>query len=128
MKTGIIAIVMLLIMAVPASKAQQVKQVTSVQADSILKADKKFVVLDVRTAEEFNAGHIKGAINIDIKQPNALAKIDQLDHKARYLVHCRTNHRSATAVAHMAASGFVNIYQISDGFSGWSLNGLPVEK
>lgn len=118
----------ILIMMGTIANAQQVKQITSTEASKMLKADPKFVVLDVRTAEEFSAGHIKGAININIKQADALARIDKLDHKAKYIVHCRTHHRSQTAVGHMAQSGFKNVFQMSDGFSGWSQNGLPQVK
>ena len=94
----------------------------------MLQQNNKLIVLDVRTAEEFNAGHIIGAINIDIKQPDALSKIDKLDHNAKYIVHCRTNNRSEIAVNHMVESGFVSVYQMMDGFNGWSENGFPVVK
>lgn len=94
----------------------------------MLQKDKKWIVLDVRTADEFKDGHIKGAINIDIKQPDALSKIDKLDHNAKYIVHCRTSHRSKLAVDHMVQSGFKTIYQMMDGFNGWSQNNLSMEK
>lgn len=94
----------------------------------MLLKDKKIIVLDVRTAEEFSYGHIKGALNIDIRQPDAFSKIDKLNKNAKYIVHCRTNHRSGIAVNHMIQSGFKNIYQMMDGWSGWSMNNLPVQK
>jgi rhodanese-related sulfurtransferase len=94
----------------------------------MIKAEKNLIILDVRTADEFRDGHIKGAINIDIKQPDALQKIDKLDHNAKYIVHCRTNHRSKIAVDHMVQSGFKTIYQMTDGFNGWNTNRLPMEK
>lgn len=128
MKAKMLLPLFVLIMMGTIANAQQVKQITSTEASKMLKADPKLVVLDVRTAEEFRAGHIKGAINIDIKQADALARIDKLDHKAKYIVHCRTHHRSQTAVDHMAQSGFKNVFQMSDGFSGWSQNGLPQVK
>lgn len=128
MKAKMLLPLFVLIMMGTIANAQQVKQITSTEASKMLKADPKLVVLDVRTAEEFSAGHIKGAINIDIKQADALARIDKLDHKAKYIVHCRTHHRSQTAVDHMAQSGFKNVFQMSDGFSGWSQNGLPQVK
>jgi Rhodanese-related sulfurtransferase len=128
MKTKMLLPLFMLMMMGTIANAQQVKQITSTEASKMIKADPKFIVLDVRTAEEFGAGHIKGAINIDIKQADALARIDKLDHKAKYIVHCRTHHRSQTAVDHMAQSGFKNIFQMSDGFSGWSQNGLPQVK
>ncbi len=103
-------------------------EVNSKEVSTMLQKDKKLVVLDVRTADEFNEGHIKGAINIDIRQPDAFSKIDKLDHNAKYIVHCRTNHRSKIAVDHMVQSGFKTVYQMMDGSIGWFQNGLPVVK
>ena len=108
--------------------AQNKVSVSSKQVSSMLLKDKKIIVLDVRTAEEFSYGHIKGALNIDIRQPDAFSKIDKLNKNAKYIVHCRTNHRSGIAVNHMIQSGFKNIYQMMDGWSGWSMNNLPVQK
>lgn len=108
--------------------AQNKASVNSKQVSSMLLKDKKIIVLDVRTAEEFSYGHIKGALNIDIRQPDAFSKIDKLNKNAKYIVHCRTNHRSGIAVNHMIQSGFKNIYQMMDGWSGWSINDLPVQK
>ena len=108
--------------------AQTKVEVNSKQVNSMLQKDKKWIVLDVRSAEEFNSGHIKGALNIDIRQPDAFSKIDKLNKNAKYIVHCRTNHRSGMAVEHMMQSGFKNIYQMMDGWSGWSMNNLPVQK
>jgi phage shock protein E len=108
--------------------AQEIHQVNSQEASKMLQSNKKLVILDVRTPEEFSAGHIKNAINIDIRQADAFSKIDKLNKNGTYLVHCRTYHRSTTAVKHMKEAGFSNIYQIMDGFSGWSQNNLPVVK
>lgn len=109
-------------------KAQQATPVTSTQVVQMLKSNAKLVVLDVRTSEEFKSGHIKGAVNIDIRQPDAVSKIDKLDHNTSYIVHCRTNHRSKIAVDHMLQSGFTSVYQMTDGFNGWSANNLAVQK
>jgi len=123
-----ISIIILLLSSLIAINAQNKTEVNSKEVNAMLQKDKKFIVLDVRTAEEFNAGHIQGAINIDIKQPDALSKIGKLDHNAKYIVHCRTNHRSKIAVDHMVQSGFKTVYQMMDGFMGWNQNGLPLTK
>lgn len=107
-------------------QAQQLKQISSKEAIKMI--NKNTVVLDVRTAEEFNQGHIKGAINIDILQPDALDKIGKLNPGSTYLVHCRTQNRSAIAVDHMIKKRFKNIYLMTDGYNGWSKNKLPVSK
>ncbi|MDD2798359.1 MAG: rhodanese-like domain-containing protein [Bacteroidales bacterium] len=108
--------------------AQNKKEVVSSDVVTMLQKDKKLVVLDVRSPEEFSEGHIKGALNIDIRQSDATAKIDKLDKNAKYIVHCRTNHRSSMAVSYMMQKGFKTIFQMMDGFSGWAANGLPIQK
>ena len=120
--------IFLMLSSIIGVQAQKKIEVNSKQASTLLQKDKKLVVLDVRTPEEFNEGHIKGAVNIDIRQPDAFSKIDKLNRKATYIVHCRTNHRSGIAVDHMMQSGFKNVYQMMDGFPGWEGNKLPVQK
>lgn len=128
MKTRLFVSLLAIFSILPLVHGQSIRQVTSEDAAKMLTSDKGLIVLDVRTAEEFREGHIKGAINIDIRQPDALSRIDKLDHNARYIVHCRTNHRSKIAVDHMVIRGFKTVYQMMDGFSGWSANGLPQVK
>ncbi len=106
----------------------QIKTLNSTDVNDMLKKNHDFVILDVRTEKEFSSGHIKGAINIDIRQSDAFDKIDKLDHKAKYIVYCRTNRRSKAAVDYMADKGFINIFHMMDGFAGWAENGLPIEK
>ncbi len=129
MKTKLLLpVIALLFCSFTTITAQNKVSVSSKQVSSMLLKDKKIIVLDVRTAEEFSYGHIKGALNIDIRQPDAFSKIDKLNKNAKYIVHCRTNHRSGIAVNHMIQSEFKNIYQMMDGWSGWSMNNLPVQK
>ena len=108
--------------------AQNKIEINSKEAFTMLQKNNKIVVLDVRTPGEFNDGHIKGAVNIDIHDPDALRKIDKLDHNTVYLVHCRTNHRSKIAADHMVQSGFKTVYQMMDGYMGWAANNLPAQK
>jgi rhodanese-related sulfurtransferase len=106
----------------------QAKQVTSADVDELLKKNSQIIILDVRTPDEFKQGHLKNAINLNIQDPDALEKIGKLDHKATYLVYCRTQRRSGIAVSHMIESGFSNVYHMTDGMSGWLQNGKSVEK
>jgi phage shock protein E len=122
----LLPIVALIFFSLTAINAQTKAEVNSTEANTLLQKNKKIIVLDVRTSDEFKEGHLKGAINIDIRQPDALSKIDKLDHHAVYLVHCRTNHRSKTAVDHMLQNGFTTVYQMTDGMNGWIKNKLPV--
>lgn len=106
----------------------QKTQLNSTGIKEVLKKNKSIVVLDVRTAEEFVDGHLKGAQNIDIRQSDAYSKLDKLNPKTTYLVYCRTNHRSGMAVDYMMQKGFKSVYQMMDGFPGWAANNYTYEK
>ncbi len=105
------------------------QEINSKQAFDMLKKDSSVIVVDVRTPMEFNQGHIKGAVNINISSRDFKQKVDALNEKGKaYLVYCRTHNRSTGAVKYMRENGFTNVYQMMDGFSGWSRNKLPMEK
>lgn len=77
------------------------------------------VVLDVRTEGEFNAGHIDGAINIDVENENFNDKIKSLDANKTYLVYCQAGVRSLKACSMMQLAGFPKIINLSDGYASW---------
>jgi rhodanese-related sulfurtransferase len=128
MKTKIIALFALFTSIACTNNAQQITPVTSTETVSLLEKEKSIIILDVRTPEEFSAGHLNNAVNIDVHQPDALAQINKLDKNAKYLVYCRTKNRSGVVVNNMIQNGFKNVYQMTDGYSGWSSNGLPFTK
>lgn len=67
-------------------------------------------VVDVRTPQEYDAGHLEGAVNIDVSDPTAFAAgTAALDPTASYIVYCRSGNRSATAAAQMADLGFTDV-------------------
>ena len=120
--------VFILMLASFSNVEAQKKQLNSPEIKEVLKNNKTIIILDVRTAEEFAAGHLKGARNIDIRLQDAYSKIDKLNPNATYLVYCRTNHRSGMAVDYMMQKRFKTVYQMMDGFPGWAANKLPVQK
>ena len=128
MKIKFILPVFVLLLASFSGVSAQKIQLNSPEVKEVLKKNKTIVIIDVRTAEEFAAGHLKGAQNIDIKQSDAYSKIDKLNPKTTYLVYCRTNHRSGMAVEYMMQKGFKKIYQMMDGFPGWAANNFAFEK
>lgn len=121
-------ILMLSILGFIGCTAQNGSSIDSKEAYRLIKADANIAILDVRTAKEFADGHVAGAVNIDVNQTDFAQKIDQLDRSKTYIVYCRLGIRSRKAVGIMSAKGFKNLYNVSDGFAGWSKNGLPFEK
>ena len=69
-------------------------------------------VIDVRTAEEFNEGHVQGARNLDIRNGDFEAALKGLDKGLTYSVYCRSGNRSAEAVAIMRNEGFANVVDL----------------
>jgi rhodanese-related sulfurtransferase len=87
-----------------------------------------FTILDVRTPQEFNDGHIEGALNLDFYAAAFKDELDKLDKGKTYFVYCRTGNRSGQAVAIMQASGFREAYNLSGGITDWIAGGHPVVK
>ena len=93
-----------------------------------LRGDKQNQVLDVRTAREFAAGHIRGAINIDINKPDFDAKVAALEKDKTYLVHCAAGVRSTRACGRLSQLKFPRLYNLEGGLRAWETAGKPVEK
>ena len=93
-----------------------------------LAADKKNVVLDVRTPTEFAAGHIKDAVNIDFNAPDFEKKVAALAKDKTYLVHCAGGVRSSKACQKMSEINFHHLFNLEPGFKAWEKAGKAVEK
>ena len=78
------------------------------------------VLVDVRTPEEYNAEHLKGAINIDVKDSlNFMKKAtDMLPKEKTVMVYCRTGHRSSMAAGKLAAEGY-KVLNLKGGITAW---------
>jgi rhodanese-related sulfurtransferase len=83
-------------------------------------------VIDVRTPAEYAAGHVAGAVNIDVDGVDFAARIAALDPKEAYLVYCRSGRRSAVAADQMAAAGFTDIVD-AGGLEPLVAAGAPLE-
>jgi rhodanese-related sulfurtransferase len=92
-----------------------------------LVANKKVVVLDVRTPQEYKAGHIAGATNIDFLAATFEGRIANLDTNQAYLVHCASGGRSTRCLPVLQKHGFKLIYHLDGGIKAWEKAGLAVE-
>ena len=104
--------------AAPAAKAQdtpspaptaEYKKITAADAKERMDSGDEMIILDVRTKEEFDAGHIAGAIlvpneTIVDQQPELLPDLD-----SEILVYCRSGNRSAQAAKKLIAIGYTNV-------------------
>jgi len=91
-----------------------------------LAAGEGVVVLDVRTPEEFAAGHLEGAVNLDVSAADVATRVADLDPDATYAVYCRSGNRSQAAMALMQGAGIGSLADLVGGIEAWSQAGLPV--
>jgi rhodanese-related sulfurtransferase len=95
---------------------------------SSLTAEKKAVIVDVREDDEWQAGHIDGAIHIPLQQIN-----DRLPELAAYkdstvITQCRSGKRSIKALELLKTAGFSNVYSMDGGIQAWTQQGLATTK
>jgi rhodanese-related sulfurtransferase len=112
---------------VAAAKAQ-VAEIPVTDAEAAIRdAD---VLLDVREAEEFAAGHLPGAIHasrglLEFK----LSGSPQLASRdLSFVIYCKTSGRAALAAVAMREMGYLNVKSIAGGFDAWAAAGKPVHK
>lgn len=110
-----------------AGEAEKVKHVDAEKAAKLVQ-ENKVSVLDVRTPEEFEEGHIKGAKNIDISSKDFVTQLDKLDKNKPVLVHCGAGGRSTRSLPTLEKLGFKEIYHLDGGLKDWKKAGKPVEK
>jgi rhodanese-related sulfurtransferase len=131
-KTDIVVplfLVLALVATVAAGSA--VTNVTVGKAQALMKeraGKADFVILDVRTSEEFAEGHIAGAVNLDVQERDFEKKLRALDRKKSYLVYCRTGNRSRRATVAMEGLGFRSIFHMNEGIVKWKQQNLPLTR
>ena len=101
--------------------------VTCAEAWDAAQADPSVVILDVRTPEEYAAGHVVGAITFDYYLDDFDENLETLDKDATYYVYCRCGKRGAASVDMMMKMGFTSVYNIDEGWLEWRYQRLPVE-
>lgn len=84
---------------------------------------KNVQLVDVRTAEEFREGHIKGAKNIDFFADDFLKHFRSFDKDEPLYLYCRTGNRSAKASKQLSEAGFKHIIDLEGGYKAWKAAG-----
>jgi rhodanese-related sulfurtransferase len=87
-----------------------------------------FMIIDVSTPEEFDSGHIPGAVNMNLFSETFQADLDKLDRETTYLVYCRTGMRSAKTLSLMRDRKFLSVYNLFGGMKEWADGEYPVVK
>lgn len=107
---------LLFLMFRPADSGATVENVSAEKAAELVTSGVQ--ALDVRTAGEFQAGHLPGAVNMPVDQLETLAT--SLDPTKPVVVYCATGSRSVSAVGYLESAGFTKIYHMNEGMIAWT--------
>src|SRR6185436_13014910 len=99
------------------SMAAEPKNISIDETAKLLSKDTNVVVLDVRTPKEFEAGHIKGATNINFQDKDFAKRVAALDKSKTYVIHCAAGGRSGRACEQIKTMDFKSILHMNQGFS-----------
>ena len=108
------------LISVPSAEANvtQALKITSAQAKQMMDDGHAFILLDVRTGEEFEASRIEGAFLIPDYEIKDRAPAELPDKNARILIYCRSGRRSAQAARDLVNIGYTNVYDFG-GIINW---------
>lgn len=112
---------------VAAAKAHIQEIAVAEATEAIQGAD---VLIDVREADEYAAGHLPGAVHmsrgmLEFKM-GAMPALG--DRAVSIILYCKTSGRAALAAQSLMAMGYLNVKSIAGGFDAWAAAGLPVAK
>lgn len=113
------------------AETQIIEVVTPQEAFNMIESNRNnpdFVIIDIRTPEEFTEGYIEGAINIDYYSATFEDELDSIDKNKMYLIYCQWGNRSGATLATMEGLKFMEVYDIKSGIEAWLAEGLPVVK
>jgi rhodanese-related sulfurtransferase len=104
------------------------RQATPLQTTQMINRGKSTAVIDVRSADEFAAGHLRDAKNMPLADlSNRIGELDKNRVKTVILV-CQSGARANKAARQLKSAGFEDIYSLEGGIAAWSAAGLPLTK
>jgi len=104
----------------PVTTGNLIKNFVNINYENASNLLDDFVVIDIRTPEEYNSGKIGNAINIDFYSNDFKKRLSELDRDKKYLVYCRTGSRSSQALKIFDELNFTQIYHLNKGIVSWN--------
>jgi rhodanese-related sulfurtransferase len=101
--------------------------VSAAQATNLINREDALVV-DVRDAGEYGAGHVLGAKNVPLAQLESGASDVAKKKDSTLIVYCDTGDRAAKAAAALKKQGYTKVVNLTGGLGAWKQAGLPVER
>lgn len=126
-KSLFLKLFMVIALLVPAFAFADVKNEDVAKVEELIKTG-KYTIIDVRTKEEFDAGHIKGALNFDYYSDDFEEQVEEQlkDKNKPYIVYCRSGMRSLYSADILKDLGYTDITNMKGGFLAWQNAGKPV--
>jgi len=123
----LLALTLALVACSSATETDSLKTVSPADAQTVIQdAPADLVVLDVRTPEEFSAGHLENAVNIDFYASDFTDQLEALDPSVPYVLYCNSGNRSGQALDMMKKIGFSEVTEVAGGIQAWAAAGLPL--
>lgn len=91
----------------------------------IISNDKSVIIIDVRTPDEFNKGHLKNSLNVNWFDENFDENLNIFSKDLPVMVYCLSGGRSSKANERIKSLGFKNVYELDGGILEWRKNKLP---
>lgn len=128
MRLTILGFWVLAAMAASCAQAQNANKLSVADFEKRMTTTAEKIVLDVRTASEFQGGHIDGAVQINFYKNDFRQQIEKLDKTKPVFVYCAAGGRSGSATSILAEAGFKQVFDLQGGMNAWRGAGKKVVK
>lgn len=109
----IVAVILLFNLGCSQIKGKHITEVSQSELDNV-------VLVDVRTPDEFKAGHLEKAMNIDWLGDGFSAEFEKIDKNQTIYLYCRSGKRSADATKFLDSLGYKNVVNLEGGYIAWA--------
>ncbi|MDN3665938.1 rhodanese-like domain-containing protein [Algibacter miyuki] len=110
-----------------AQNNEHIIEVSPEELQQVLKQEKDIRIIDVRTPEEFEAGHIEGAENINFFDSDFETRVGLIDNRKSLVIYCKSGRRSGKSQEVFTKLGFNKIYNLEGGILGWKSEGFKTK-
>ena len=127
MKNTIYLLLVLCLISCVNTNSQVIENIGASAFERLIKKE-DVIILDVRTSQEFDSGHIQDATNIDFYADDFIDKLKIVRKDVPIYVYCRSGGRSSAAASKMQALGFSRVYNLVGGIGAWEAINYPIIK
>ena len=112
---------LLLVYSCQIFESKEISLISDTQFTEIQDTD--YILVDVRTAEEYESGHIQDAVNFDFYSKSFQNDILSLEKSTSIVLYCRTQNRSTKTANYLKETGYKEITVLEGGITSWVKNG-----